>query len=49
MGADGLSVNAGFEDTKAALLVLSGALTHGQTVVLAAETGQREWQESWGA
>jgi putative transposase len=47
--ADGLYVKAGLEDTKAALLVLIGALTDGRTVVLAVESGQRESKESWGA
>jgi putative transposase len=47
--ADGLYVKAGREDTKAALLVLIGALTTGQKVVLAVESGQRESKESWGA
>ena len=47
--ADGLYVKAGLEDTKAALVVMSGALTNGQKVVLAVESGQRESQESWGA
>jgi putative transposase len=47
--ADGLYVKAGLEDTKAALLVLIGALTNGQKVVLAVESGQRESKESWGA
>jgi putative transposase len=47
--ADGLYVKAGLEDTKAALLVLIGALTTGQKVVLAVESGQRESKESWGA
>jgi transposase-like protein len=46
--ADGLYVKAGREDTKAALLVMIGALTNGQKVVLAVESGQRESQESWG-
>jgi putative transposase len=46
--ADGLYVKAGLEDTKAALLVMIGALTNGQKVVLAAESGQRESKESWG-
>jgi putative transposase len=49
VGADGLYVQAGLEDTKAALLVLIGALTNGQKVVLAVESGQRESKESWGA
>jgi putative transposase len=47
--ADGLSVKAGLEDTKAALLVMSGALTDGRKVVLAVESGQRESKASWGA
>jgi transposase-like protein len=47
--ADGLYVKAGLEDTKAALLVMIGALTNGQKVVLAVESGQRESKESWGA
>lgn len=37
------------EQTKAALLVLIGALTDGRQVVLAVESGQRESKESWGA
>ena len=47
--ADGLYVKAGLEDTKAALLVMIGALTNGQKVVLAVESGQRGSKESWGA
>jgi transposase-like protein len=47
--ADGLYVKAGLEDSKAALLVMIGALTNGQKVVLAVESGQRESKESWGA
>jgi putative transposase len=47
--ADGLYVKAGLEDTKAALLVMIGALTDGRKVVLAVERGQRESKESWGA
>jgi transposase-like protein len=46
--ADGLYVKAGLEDSKAALLVLVGALTDGRKVVLAVESGQRESKESWG-
>jgi putative transposase len=46
--ADGLYVKAGLEDTKAALLVMIGALTDGQKVVLAGESGQRESKASWG-
>jgi transposase-like protein len=47
--ADGLYVKAGLENTKAALLVMIGALTTGQKIVLAVESGQRESKESWGA
>ena len=47
--ADGLYVKAGLEDTKAALLVMIGALTDGRKVILAVESGQRESQESWSA
>ena len=45
--ADGLYVKAGLEDTKAALLVIIGALADGRKVVLAVESGQRESKESW--
>jgi transposase-like protein len=45
--ADGLYVKAGLEDTKAALLVLMGALADGRKVILAVESGQRESTESW--
>jgi putative transposase len=47
--ADGLYVKAGLEAIRAALLVVIGALTTGQKVVLAVESGQRESKESWGA
>jgi transposase-like protein len=46
--ADGLEVKAGLEDTKAALLVMIGALTEGRKVVLVVESGQRESKASWG-
>ena len=46
--ADGLYVKAGVEDGKAALLVIIGATTTGQKVVLAVESGQRESAASWG-
>jgi putative transposase len=45
--AEGLYVKAGLEDTKAALLVIVGALRDGRKVVLAIESGQRESKESW--
>lgn len=45
--ADGIYVKAGLEDTKAALLVIIGALKDGRKVVLAVESGQRESKESW--
>lgn len=44
--ADGLYFNAGLEDTRAALLVLIGALSNGQKVVLAVESRQSESKES---
>jgi transposase-like protein len=47
--ADGLDVKASLEDTKAALLVMIGALTDGRKVVLAVGSGQRESKESWDA
>lgn len=47
--ADGLYVKAGLEGTKAALLVLIGALADGRKVVLAVESGERESVESWAA
>lgn len=45
--ADGLYVKGGLEDTKAALLVVIGALSDGRKVVLAVEPGQRESTASW--
>ena len=45
--ADGLYVKAGLEDSKAAVLVLIGALKDGRKVVLAVESGQRESTEAW--
>jgi transposase-like protein len=45
--ADGIYVKAGLADTKAALLVLIGALADGQKVILAVDSGQRESTESW--
>lgn len=47
--ADGLYVKAGLEDSKAALLVLIGALADGRKVVLAVESGVRESTESWAS
>ena len=47
--ADGLYVKAGLEATKAALLVLVGALADGRKVILAVESGQRESTESWAS
>jgi putative transposase len=40
-------VKAGIEDSKAALLVIIGALKDGRKVLLAIEAGQRESKESW--
>jgi transposase-like protein len=45
--ADGLYVKAGLEDSKAALLVIVGALRDGRKVVLAIDSGERESKESW--
>ncbi len=45
--ADGLYVKAGLEDSKAALLVVIGALTDGRKVILAVEPGHRESTEAW--
>ena len=45
--ADGLYVKAGIEDRKSALLTIVGALTTGDKVVLACESGERESKESW--
>jgi transposase-like protein len=45
--ADGLYVKAGISDRKAALLVIVGALSSGEKVLLACESGQRESKESW--
>lgn len=47
--ADGIYVKAGLEDQKAALLVIIGATSSGQKVLLACESGQRESKESWGS
>lgn len=47
--SDGWYINAGLAEGNAALLVLIGALTNGQSVVLAVESGPRESQASWGA
>jgi transposase-like protein len=45
--ADGLYVKAGIEDGKAALLVIIGATSTGEKVILAVESGQRESKEAW--
>jgi putative transposase len=45
--ADGLYVKAGIEDRKSALLTIVGALTTGEKIVLACESGERESKESW--
>ena len=47
--ADGIYVKAGLDKDKAALLVIIGALTSGEKVLLACESGYRESKESWGA
>lgn len=45
--ADGLYVKAGIEDRKSALLTIVGALTTGEKIVVASESGERESKESW--
>lgn len=47
--ADGIYVKAGLEKEKAALLVLIGATSNGEKVILAVESGHRESSESWSA
>lgn len=47
--ADGIYVKAGLEDQKAALLVIIGALSNGQKVILACRSGYRESKESWSS
>lgn len=45
--ADGLYVKAGIEDRKAALLTIVAALSSGDKLMLACESGERESKESW--
>jgi putative transposase len=45
--ADGLYVKAGIADRKAALLVIVGATSSGEKVLLACQAGERESKESW--
>jgi len=45
--ADGLYVKAGIADRKRAFLTIVGALTTGEKIVLACESGERESKESW--
>jgi transposase-like protein len=45
--ADGLYVKAGIEDRKAALLTIVAALSNGDKVLLACESGLRESKEAW--
>lgn len=45
--ADGLYVKAGIEDRKAALLVIVGATTAGEKILLGLAPGERESKESW--
>lgn len=47
IGADGLYVKAGLEDTRAALLVMIGVLTNGQKVVLAAPKAMERLADDW--
>jgi len=46
---DGVSVKAGLEKDKAAMLVVLAALRDGPKVILAVESGYRESTESWAA
>jgi len=45
--ADGLYVKAGIEDRKSALLVIVAALSNGDKLFLAMDSGERESKESW--
>lgn len=45
--ADGLYVKAGIEDRKSALLTIIGALSNGEKVLIACQSGERESKESW--
>lgn len=45
--ADGLYVKAGIEDRKTALLVIIAALSNGDKMFLAMDSGERESKESW--
>ncbi len=47
MWVDGVYIKAGLEKTKAVLLVVIGALSNGQKMILAVEPGYRESVESW--
>jgi transposase-like protein len=45
--ADGLYVKAGIDDRKSALLVVIAALSNGDKVLIAMDSGERESKESW--
>ncbi|MDH5669980.1 MAG: IS256 family transposase [Nitrospira sp.] len=45
--ADGLYVKAGIADRKSSLLTIVGALTTGEKIVLACESGERESKDAW--
>ena len=47
--ADGLYVKCGFDDSTKALLVIVGALSNGDKVLLACESGERESKAAWSA
>lgn len=47
--ADGLYLKCGFDDRTKALLVIVGALSNGQKVLLACAAGERESKEAWAA
>ncbi len=46
--ADGLYLKCGFEDRTKALLVIVGALSNGDKLLLACAAGERESKEAWG-
>jgi putative transposase len=46
--ADGLYLKCGFDDRTKALLVIVGALSNGDKVLLACEAGERESKSAWG-
>lgn len=47
--ADGLYVKAGIADRRAALLVIAGATSSGEKVLLACHAGERKSKQSWAS